>query len=153
MAATESFGLKLYLASSSGSPTVYTQVAGVTEIGGLFSFDRSQIDTSVISDTVKQFLAGQLDPGTLDFTVLFDAQEATHGNSSGLLYTMVTRGTFSWCLEIPPSVDGAITTYMYFQGVTISLNPTGAPDDAIRASCSIKMSGQPEFTTTAPATS
>jgi len=152
MAALETFGLKLYLGGS-GSPTVYTQIAGVTSIGGLFSFDRSIIDTSVISNTVKEFLAGQLDPGSVDFELLFDPQEATHDDSTGLINTMLTRGAFSWCLEIPPSVGGATTTYMYFQGVTIQLNPAGAQDDVARAQVSIKMSGQPVFTTTAPPTS
>jgi len=152
MSDTETFGLILYLGDS-GSPNLYTQVAGVTNIGGLFSFDRSIIDTSNIADTVKTFLAGQLDPGTVDFEVKWDPAETTHGDSAGLVNTMLTRGLFSWCLKIPASTAaGAVPTYMYFQGVTVSLTPAGAQDDVIRATCSIKMSGQPVFVANAPAT-
>ena len=154
MASTESFGLILYLdATSGGSPSLYTQVAGVTEIGGLFSFDRSIIDTSLISAEVKEFLAGQLDPGSVDFGLLFDPSEATHSDTTGLIYTMKTRGLFSWCLKIPASTAaGAVATYMYFQGVTTALNPAGSQDDVIRATVSIKMSGLPIFDPQAPAT-
>jgi hypothetical protein len=152
MANTETFGLKLYKGDG-GSPTVYTQIAGVTEIGTLFSFDRSIIDTSEIADTVKTFLAGQLDPGAVEFTVKFDPNEPTHDDSTGLINAMLTRGAASWVLEIPPSDGaGAVTEYMYFQGVVTALTPTGAQDDVVRATCSIKMSGQPVFTTTAPPT-
>jgi len=151
MADTETFGLILYLDSGGASPNAYTAMAGVTNIGGLFSFDRSIIDTSDISAEVKTFLAGQLDPGAVDFECKFDPTEATHGDLSGLIYTMKTRGLFDWCLKIPASTAaGAVATYMYFQGVTTSVNPSGAQDDIIRASCSIKMSGLPVFTTTAP---
>ncbi|MBK5105112.1 MAG: hypothetical protein JJE42_12765 [Burkholderiales bacterium] len=152
MASTESFGLILYLDNGlAGSPSVYTQVAGVTEIGGLFSFDRSIIDTSLIADEVKSFLAGQLDPGAVDFGLLFDSAEATHSDTTGLIYTMKTRGLFSWCLKIPASTAaGAVATYMYFQGVTTALNPAGAQDDVIRATVSIKMSGLPVFVANSP---
>jgi len=154
MAATESFGLILYLdATAGGSPSLYTEIAGVTEIGGLFSFDRSIIDTSLISAEVKEFLAGQLDPGSLDFGLLFDPGEATHGDLTGLIFTMKTRGLFSWCLKIPASTTpGAVATYMYFQGVTTALSPAGSQDDVIRATVSIKMSGLPIFDAQAPAT-
>ena len=151
MASTETFGLVLYLDSSGGSPSAYTAVAGITNIGGLFSFDRSIIDTSLISAEVKTFLAGQLDPGAVDFECLFDSQEATHGDLTGLIYTMKTRGLFDWCLKIPASTAaGAVATYMYFQGVTTAVNPSGSQDDVVRASCSIKMSGLPVFTAQAP---
>lgn len=153
MADTETFGLKLYLDSGSGSPNLYTQIAGVTNIGQLFGFDRSIIDTSDIAAEVKTFLAGQLDPGTLDFEVKFDPEEATHDEDTGLIFTMKTRGLFSWVLLIPKSTAaGSVDTYMYFQGVTVSLTPAGPQDDIIRASCSIKMSGLAVFDTTAPAT-
>ena len=154
MADTETFGLILYLdATAGGSPSLYTQVAGVTNIGGLFSFDRSIIDTSDISSEVKTFLAGQLDPGSVDFELKFDPAEGTHDDVTGLIYTMKTRGLFSWCLKIPASTAvGAVATYMYFQGVTTAMSPAGAQDDIIRASCSIKMSGLPIFDPQAPAT-
>lgn len=152
MANTETFGLILYLSTAGGSPNTYTQVAGVTAINNLFTFDRSIIDTSEIADTVKTFLAGQLDPGTVDFELKFDAAgEATHDDATGLINTMLTRGLFSWSLKIPASTAvGAVATYMYFQGVTVSLTPSGAQDDVIRATCSIKMSGQPVFVANAP---
>ena len=154
MANTETFGLKLYLGDS-GSPNVYTQIAGVTAIPQLFSFNRSQIDTTEIADTVKTFLAGQLDPGEVTFDLKFDPGETTHDESTGLIFTMITRGTFSWCLEIPASnAVGAVATYVYFQAVTTALAPAGAQDDVIRASAvTLKISGLPVFTSTAPATS
>jgi hypothetical protein len=154
MADTESFGLILYLdASGGGSPNVYTAVAGVTSIGTLFSFDRSIIDTSDISAEVKTFLAGQLDPGEVSFELKFDPAEGTHDDLTGLIYTMKTRGLFSWCLKIPASTAaGSVPTYMYFEGVTTGLSPAGAQDDIIRATTTIKMSGSPVFVANAPAT-
>lgn len=151
MADTETFGLILYLDLDGGSPNSYTQIAGVTNINNLFSFDRSIIDTSEIDATVKTFLAGQLDPGTVDFDLKFDPGESTHDDSTGLINTMLTRGTFSWVLKIPASnATDAVATYMYFQGVTVALNPTGPQDEVVRATVSIKMSGQPVFVANAP---
>lgn len=151
MANTETFGLILYLSTGGGSPNTYTQIAGVTNINSLFNFDRSIIDTSEIADEVKTFLAGQLDPGTLDFDLKFDPGEATHDDATGLINTMKTRGLFSWVLKIPASTAaGAAATYMYFEGVTVTLSPTGTQDDVVRATCSIKMSGLPVFVANAP---
>lgn len=151
MADTETFGLKLYLDTGSGSPNAYTQVVGVTNIGQLFGFDRSIIDTSDIAAEVKTFLAGQLDPGTLDFEFKFDPEESTHDEDSGLMFTMRQRGLFSWVLLIPKSTaSGSVDTYMYFQAVTVALSPAGAQDDIIRASCSLKISGLAVFDTTVP---
>lgn len=150
MASTETFGLKLFLGAQ-GSPTVYTQVAGVTGIPQLFGFDRSTIDTSEIADEVKTFLAGQLDPGTLDFDLKFDSGESTHDDIAGLIFTMKTRGTFDWALEIPASIAaGATTTFMYFEAVTVALSVPGAQDDILRGSCSLKISGLPEFVKNSP---
>ena len=151
MASTETFGLILYLSTLGGSPNAYTQVAGVTGIPSLFSFDRSIIDTSEIADEVKTFLAGQLDPGTLDFDLKFDPGEATHDDVTGLINTMVTRGLFSWVLKIPASTAaGAADTFMYFQAVTVNLTVPGAQDDVLRGSCSLKISGLPVFVANAP---
>ncbi len=151
MANTETFGLILYLSTGGGSPNEYTKVAGVTNIPQLFGFDRSTIDTSEIDSTVKTFLAGQLDPGTLDFELKFDPGETTHGSDSGLVNTMTTRGLFSWVLKIPASTAaGAVATYMYFQAVTVSLSVPGAQDDVLRGSCSLKISGLPVFVANAP---
>ncbi len=151
MSDTETFGLKLYMDAGSGSPNSYTQIAGITNIGQLFGFDRSIIDTSDIAAEVKTFLAGQLDPGTLDFEFKFDPEEATHDEDTGLIFTMRTRGLFSFVLLIPKSIAaGSVDTYMYFQGVTVALSPAGAQDDIVRASCSIKISGLAVFDTTVP---
>jgi len=150
MASTETFGLVLYLGAA-GSPTVYTAVAGVTSIPQLFGYDRSIIDTSEIADEVKTFLAGQLDPGTLDFELKFDEGEATHDGVTGLRSTMTTRGTFDWALKIPASIAaGATDTYMYFEAVTVNLSVPGAQDDILRGSCSLKISGLPEFIAASP---
>jgi len=148
----ETFGLKLYLGSGA-SPEIFTQIAGVTGIPTLFGFDRSLIDISEIADTVKQYRAGQLDPGNLEFEIKFDPGEATHDDSTGLIAEMLTRGAANWVLEIPPSdAPGAVTRYMNFSAVMVSLTPAGNQDDVTRANCSLKMSGQPTFGTVAPTT-
>ena len=154
MADTETFGLTLYLDNGiSGSPSVYTAVAGVTNIPSMFSFTRSQIDTSEIADEVKTFLAGQLDPGQLDFEIKFDQGEATHDDATGIIFTMTSRGLFGWALKIPASTAaGAVDEYMYFQAVTIDLSVAGSQDDVVRGTVSLKISGLPVFTTTPPPT-
>jgi len=149
----ETFGLKLYLGDAA-SPEVFTFIAGVTNIPTLFGFDRSLIDISEIADTVKQFRAGQLDPGNVEFEIKFDPGEATHDDSTGLISEMLTRGASNWVLEIPPSdAVGAVTRYMNFVAVMTGLTPAGNQDDVTRASCTLKMSGQPTFGTVAPSTS
>jgi len=151
MANLETFGLKLYIGDG-GSPNSYTQIAGVTQIPTLFSFDRSLIDISEISDTVKSYRAGQLDPGEVSFEFKFDPNEATHDDSTGLINAMLTRGAFGFVLEIPASDGaGAAITYMSFTGVVTGITPSGNQDDVTRATCTIKMSGQPLFSTTKPA--
>jgi len=147
----ETFGLKLYLGDDSASPTTYTQIAGVTQIPTLFSFDRSLIDITEIADTVKEFRAGQLDPGNVEFELKFDPNNATHDDATGLINEMLTRGANPWVLEIPPSdAVGAATVYMTFSAVMVSLTPSGNQDDVTRATASLKMSGQPTFTTVNP---
>lgn len=146
----ETFGLKLHLGDGN-SPEVYTQIAGVTQMPTLFSFDRSLIDITEIADTVKEFRAGQLDPGNVEFELKFDPSNATHDDTTGLINEMLTRGASNWVLEIPPSdAVGASTVYMTFAGVMVSLTPTGNQDDVTRATATLKMSGQPTFTTVSP---
>lgn len=148
----ETFGLRLYLGDAT-SPEVFTKVAGVTNIPTLFGFDRSLIDISEIEDTVKQFRAGQLDPGSVEFELKFDPGEPTHDDSTGLLAEMLTRGASNWVLEIPPSdAIGAVTRYMGFSAVMTGLTPSGNPDDVTRANCTLKISGQPTFGIDAPNT-
>lgn len=151
MAATESFGLTLYIQSGTGSPSAYTKLAGVTSMPQLFGFSRSKIDVSEISDEVKQFLGGQADPGEVQMELIFDPNEATHNDTAGLLYMARTRGLFDFVLKIPQSTAaGSTDTYMYFRGVVIEATVSGAQDDVIRANATIAVSGLADFDTTAP---
>lgn len=151
MAATESFGLILYIQSGSGSPSAYTKLAGVTNMPQLFSYQRSTIDVSEISDEVKQFLGGQADPGQVQMDLLFDYDEATHDDSAGVINMVTTRGLFDFVLLIPNSTGtGATDTYMYFRGLVIELTTGGNQDDALRGNFTVQISGQPVFDKTVP---
>lgn len=152
MADVETFGLELYLGDDA-SPVAYTLIGGVTEIPQLFSYNRSIIDTTEIKDTVKSYLAGQLDPGEVNFTIKFDAEDPTHDESTGLISKMLARGRHKFCLKIPESTaDGAAATYHYFDAIVTGLTPQGNQDDVIRASVTLKLSGLGSFSATAPTT-
>lgn len=150
MADVETFGLELHRGDGA-SPEVYTKIAGVTELPTVFSYTRSQIETSEIGDTTKTFLGGQLDPGEVQFGVKFDHEETTHGDNSGLVASMTNRGRENWYIKIPESTaDGAAPTYATFAAVMTSLQVSGAQDDVLRGTATLKISGAITFSASAP---
>lgn len=152
MADTETFGTIIFLGDS-GSPTIYSEIVGVTSVPTFSSGSRSTIDTSEISDTTKQFLAGMFDPGEMTFDIKWDPRETTHGSDSGLYYMSKTRGTFNFVAKIPASTSGGAAQFVYFVAVVTGFNITAPQEDVYRASVTLKISGDWVINTTAPATS
>lgn len=153
MADTVTFGVKLYMGDGA-STEIFTQVEGVLDMGSIFGFARNPIDTSKLASVWKEFLAGTIDPGSVDFSLAFDLNEPTHDGTTGLLARMTEGARAQFAVEFPPSsAAGSVAQYMHFAGVVLTMDPSAAQDDIIRAAASIKISGEPTFNTTAPVTS
>ncbi|MEM9043411.1 MAG: hypothetical protein AAGC81_01860 [Pseudomonadota bacterium] len=147
---TETFGLKLAVRTSE-SPDTYTYIGGIDEFGQLFSFTSAEIDVSDISDTVKKYLGGRLDPGGVNFTLKLDVGDPQHDASTGLLALAQVRGTEKFVIEIPPSIGtSSVVSYVLLDAFVSNVTPAGAGEDVIRAQCTLRISGAPTFTTVAP---
>lgn len=127
----DSTNFTTYTSGGSATPTQVT-------VGNLRTYSvqgapKSQIDTTNLSSTSKEFLGGLQDQGTLE--VGFDPDDADEGQmalwsnraGSGL------RSTFEIGLR-----NGKKRT---FSAEVFSMSESGAVDDAIRGSASLRISG------------
>ena len=121
----------------------YTQM-GCIESWDLASAARPEIDTTCLLDTAKTFKFGLKDNGTLSVEMIYDVDGAGQ-----VLMEASYASEDAYYFEVEYS-DNAGTTgsIKTFQGFVIGLGETGAKDDVIRQSVSIKISG--DVTTAVP---
>ena len=110
------------------------EVIDVSSMGAL-SRERAIIDIPVYGQDVAGKLAGQADPGTFDFTVTLNLNDAQHvairDNTGRLESTFILRYEQS----------AANTTYAAFDGFLANASVTQAIDGAIAMECSVARSG------------
>lgn len=120
-----------------------------TTIAELKSISGPSLSADVIDVTVhnlgapwRQFISGLIDAGEINFDIHFIPQDTTHSYSSGLLNDMVNRTRRNFKIVFP---DVGTTTWT-FSGIITSFQMNADPADALTASCTIKISGQPTLT-------
>lgn len=109
------------------------EILDVADIGSL-NKARTIIDIPVYGDDVKGKLPGQVDPGTFDFNVTLNLDDASHvllRDDDGLtLHTFVVKFT-----------QGAAITWAAFDGYVADATVTSPLDDRIQMDVSVARSG------------
>jgi len=117
---------------------------GCVESWDLSVSDRPEIDTTCLTDTSKSFKFGLKDSGTLAVELIYDID----GPGQVLLEASYdAEGSYFFEVEYSDTL-GLTGSVKSFQGFVIGLGQSGAKDDVIRQSVSIKISG--DITTDVP---
>ena len=124
---TDSAGLATFAGTAN-------QVIDVSDMGSLEN-QRDIIDITVYGSDTAGKLAGQADPGTFDFTVTFNADNAKHTTLRG------DNGRVSqhWVIAWTQGTDNI--TYAYFTGFVANATINTPADDAWTMDCSVARDG------------
>lgn len=123
-----------------GGPEVFTTVAEVTDISGPgLSLDTVDVTSHDSTDAWREFIATLKDAGEVTFDINYVPTNATHGATTGLLKALDMRTKKNWRLVFP---DTGATTWN-FSGFVTGFEPGEPVDDALTASVTIKLTGEP----------
>lgn len=108
-----------------------------------------EVDTSILSDTYKQFAKGQIDPGGWSFEIAYDPGDNTaNTNTTARLQTMHAAtgvNTYPFQLTLPaiasPGTNAAQT--INFSGLVTSIGLSVEKDKLLVAPIKLKVSGNP----------
>lgn len=119
--------------SYSDDGTSYTQVAQVTSISGP-SWVVDEIESTHLDSTAKEYLPSDIpESGTLDFTIEYDADDASHSALTDLMATPAIK-----YFQIGHKPTKTITG----QGFLTGFSPTGMePGGLLTADCSVRFTG------------
>lgn len=110
---------------------------GCIESWDLSTSDRPEIDTTCLTDTSKSFRFGLKDNGTLSLEIMMDLE----GTGQALLEASYSSSE-PYYFEVEYSNNAGTTgTIKAFQGYVTNMSETGAKDDVIKQSVTIKLSG------------
>jgi len=126
------------IAVESATPGTYTTIAAVLDIEGP-NLEVDMIDvTSRDSSGWKEFIAGLGDAGEVTFDVIYDADAATHGNTTpGLMYLVTNKTKKNWKITL---ADPTPTTWTISAFIK-AFKPKMPMKDAQRASVTLKVTG------------
>lgn len=125
-----------------------TPTEAFTTLAGVYSLTHSGVTRTVIDVTdfdslnnAKEFLGGQVDYGTLEVTVHFDADNTTHSDASGILAQLQDSDPRNWQLTNPD----ANNKVWQFSGILQSFSVSMNNDDKVSADISLKVTGKPDY--------
>lgn len=141
MSAKVGYGVLLKMGDGA-SPENFSTVAGVSDIN-LPGVSVDLVDVTP-QDTQgwREKLATLKDPGQVTFEVFFDLEEATHGNTSGLLKKAQEGKKINWKIEF--GQYSPVKTWQ-FSGYITRVEPQARRDNALTAAVTIAVSGAPTF--------
>lgn len=117
---------------SAASPQTFTEnVANVTGISGIGG-EASEIDITNFDSTFKEYLMGLKDGGSVTLEINFDTNNTTQRTLWTLHINQTTR-QFRWLF-----VNG---DYLEFNAFVKSFQFNGAPDDVVKASLTLRVTG------------
>ncbi len=119
----------------------YTTIKDVQSITGP-TLTRETIDVTSHSSSggYREFINGLKDGGEVSFDILYDPDEATHNTTNAGLLNLFESGTV-WEFQIV-FTDPTPTTWT-FNALITSFEVSAATDDALKASCTLKVAGEP----------
>lgn len=132
--AVPAIGTKLLRGDGAGTE-VFTEIAEVMDIS-LSGEDASEIDVTDLgaTDRRRRFKPGVIDPGNCEFTVNFVPGNSIH---EALRTDQIAGTTRNWRIQFPTSP----TKTWGFSGFVKSINWSMAPEETIKSSITIRISG------------
>jgi len=119
--------------------STYDTVAGVRDIDGPgLSTDTVEVSSRSSANRWREFIAGMRDGGEVSFDIVYDPAETTHKNAAtGLLALQVSGAATQFRLGLPATVNWD------FSAICTKFQPTAPLEDALTASVTLKVTGQP----------
>lgn len=137
--AISAFGTLLKIGDG-GGPEVFTSIAEVVTIGGpSLSMDTADVTHHESPGGWEEVVGTILRSGEVSFDVNFIPTHATQNAATGLLNDLENRTLRNFELVFP---DTGNTTWSFAALVT-GFEPDAPHDDPLRASVTLKLSGQP----------
>lgn len=139
-------GTELYILDPTNSGSEVQKIANVTGGSGVGG-EAGTIDTTNLSSTAMEFVAGLKDNGTVSFDVNWDPSEASHVDLDALVggdnVRLLIAGSES---TTQPSYSSSYTlptdrTTIDFTGAVLSFQKDFSTDDIWRGSVSVRVSG------------
>jgi len=118
-----------------------TAYAGVTNISGPgLSLDTADVTSHDSTGAWEEVVGTILRSGEITMDIVYDPADATHKYAAGgLLYDMVQRTAVALTLVFS---DTANTTWSFNAFIT-GFEPSGPVEDALTATVTVKITGQP----------
>lgn len=138
--AKSSKGIKLQRGDGGGTE-VFTTIGEVTNVKGPPE-KAAAIDATSFDSTAMEFIGGLPDNGEITFDMLFIGSDAQQQG----LRTDLRNGTLRNFKLIFPDHATTPTTVAFAAIVTAAPEPNGSVNQAIKASATLKISGQPTWT-------
>lgn len=127
---------------------VYQSVPGFTDMAPMSPTMETR-DVTTLEDTAKKFAKGWIDYGDFTATLNFDPTDARHDAATGLLSKLHdTADTFKFAIGFASTP----AQYMFCEGVLTNFALSVGANASITASVTVKLSGIPTWSSTAPAT-
>lgn len=131
-------GLKLQLGSTA-SPQTFSNMANITGITGINSGSATEIDTTNFDSTIKEFVRGLRDGGSISVNLQFDPDQATHVT----LWDLNRAGTTRQWRVLLSNTNAA---YFEFNAFIANLQVDLALDDIVKGQMSLRIVSEPMLT-------
>lgn len=128
-------GLKLQLGSTA-SPQTFTDMAAITGVTGLNSGSATEIDITDFDSVVREFTRGLRDGGTVNVTLKFDPDNATHQTLWDLNRAGTTR---QWRVLL----NNSSASYFEFNAFINNLPVDFAIDSIVMGSMGLRVTSEP----------
>ena len=117
-----------------------TAVGYLTAIGGV-EVSRDTIESTDLSKTYKEFVAGQADGGEVQISGNFEPGQHL------LFYTDLDAGTSAaYTIEFPVQAGGTVAPKWAFSGLVTAVKTNADMGDLVSFEATIKVSGKPTLT-------
>jgi predicted secreted protein len=143
MAEYSAFGTILAVGNGESPSEEFMKIAQVKDISGP-SMSRETIDVTNHQSPggFSEFLASLADGGEVTFTVEYDPEDASHDQTTGLLFLMGLTTRRNWRLIFPvPAVNSGEYVGYAFVGLVTGFSPSAAVKGSLTADVTIKVAG------------
>lgn len=139
MATIKTTGTTLVIDNGSGTNTDIT-LGEVISITGLGSGTNTEIDTTTLASTAKEFRIGLTDNGTASMEINFDPDNA---GQDELIVIRDAQTSREFKLTFPEGTDKVGTFSAYVTSFSVDVNT----DDIVRGTVTLRLTGSLVFTT------
>lgn len=136
---TSAFGTRIELGDAA-DPENFTEIARVRDISGPgITQSFAEVTAHDSPGRYKEWIATLLELGQITFDIVWDPNNATHDNTSGILAELTGGSKNNYQVVFPtnPAITWTIPAFVE------SLSPAEPVDGALMASVTLKPSGQP----------